>query len=607
MCRYCFEGEEAGELIAPCKCSGGQRYVHLSCLRRWQRGVLVSQPTHPDYYDDDVRHRNCNVCRSDFTCRPPTRLDLMASFIGEDLAALVQEGGLIGSHRNFSEQLRRQVESFPIYLREHVIDRHWVDGLFLITKIASDTRCVTKMRIDDQEGVAALVNGLSEDWCWQLRGRMYKLLFKGPLRHVASADTAARRSALNGLQAPCTVELAPADADSGEDGVMAVKLTQPIYISNGACAPHRAKLHQFEALLRKAFPSGTPFLPRVTHFVGGPCNKNRPQFALVISGAESYQIFSRLTRALVVAQELSRKATEATAAPCPAAAQAPADMPGHEREGKRRRLEEEAASDSRTAVTSGDTGLPSTLDEALADVDVSNTCAGAESSSNSRADEADSAEVSDQGVMEVPGTAAPLESARPSRPEDVRVHVFWGTAGWSRCQLMGEIASGSWGLCRSEVGDVTRTLPQEVYAAVYPRLIFAPQTEMSESYDRDEGEERRMQLLQLRNLRRHRAQVQRQRMILELQSDQPQSISELATIQAESEEDDGPDEDDEEEPQEGEEEEDSDEGDGLSSDESEADQEEDEDEGEERGGERGDAPASPPWLDRLRRSGDAAP
>jgi hypothetical protein len=43
MCRYCFEGSEEGELISPCKCQGGQKWVHLSCLRRWQRMVLVSQ------------------------------------------------------------------------------------------------------------------------------------------------------------------------------------------------------------------------------------------------------------------------------------------------------------------------------------------------------------------------------------------------------------------------------------------------------------------------------------------------------------------------------------------------------------------------------------
>jgi len=57
MCRYCLGGpdEEGGNLISPCKCAGGQKYVHLSCLRRWQRMVLVSQPTHPAYYERDER------------------------------------------------------------------------------------------------------------------------------------------------------------------------------------------------------------------------------------------------------------------------------------------------------------------------------------------------------------------------------------------------------------------------------------------------------------------------------------------------------------------------------------------------------------------------
>ena len=71
LCRYCFEGPEAGELLSPCECKGGQKWVHLSCLRRWQRMVLVSQPTHPAFYERDPRHHECNVCKSKFTCPPP--------------------------------------------------------------------------------------------------------------------------------------------------------------------------------------------------------------------------------------------------------------------------------------------------------------------------------------------------------------------------------------------------------------------------------------------------------------------------------------------------------------------------------------------------------
>ena len=33
ICRYCFSGVEDGELITPCDCRGGQKYVHLECLR----------------------------------------------------------------------------------------------------------------------------------------------------------------------------------------------------------------------------------------------------------------------------------------------------------------------------------------------------------------------------------------------------------------------------------------------------------------------------------------------------------------------------------------------------------------------------------------------
>ena len=114
LCRYCFEGEddEAGELLRDiCACAGGQRCVHLSCLRRWQRMVLVSQPTHPAFYQDDLRHHRCNVCASPFKIPPPTRHELMASFTGAEIAALISEGCVIGSHRDFDAQLSQQLRT----------------------------------------------------------------------------------------------------------------------------------------------------------------------------------------------------------------------------------------------------------------------------------------------------------------------------------------------------------------------------------------------------------------------------------------------------------------------------------------------------------------
>ena len=42
LCRYCFDGPEEGTMLSGiCACAGGQKHVHLDCLRRWQRMVLV--------------------------------------------------------------------------------------------------------------------------------------------------------------------------------------------------------------------------------------------------------------------------------------------------------------------------------------------------------------------------------------------------------------------------------------------------------------------------------------------------------------------------------------------------------------------------------------
>ena len=106
MCRYCFGGDEDGELIeSPCKCTGSQKFVHPACLQRWQRMVLVSQPTHPAFYKDELRFRKCTVCLADYSGTPPSRLDLMASFTGPEIAALIEKDFLIVARDLFSEKL----------------------------------------------------------------------------------------------------------------------------------------------------------------------------------------------------------------------------------------------------------------------------------------------------------------------------------------------------------------------------------------------------------------------------------------------------------------------------------------------------------------------
>jgi len=36
LCRICFDGEAEGEMIAPCRCAGGQRWIHRTCLNDWR-------------------------------------------------------------------------------------------------------------------------------------------------------------------------------------------------------------------------------------------------------------------------------------------------------------------------------------------------------------------------------------------------------------------------------------------------------------------------------------------------------------------------------------------------------------------------------------------
>ena len=128
LCRYCFSGEEDGPLISPCACKGGQKFVHVECLRKWQRAVIVTQPTHPALYRRDERQETCNVCKAKFDPPPPSRAVLMAGFTGEEVAGLLHAGCLIVCERRTSRHM-------ATLLRDRGVGslRHWVRGVYLIT------------------------------------------------------------------------------------------------------------------------------------------------------------------------------------------------------------------------------------------------------------------------------------------------------------------------------------------------------------------------------------------------------------------------------------------------------------------------------------------
>lgn len=66
-CRICFEEcttPELANLVAPCNCTGTQKWVHLHCLRKWQDKCQSRNIK-------DERAFRCSVCRSYYTHRPP--------------------------------------------------------------------------------------------------------------------------------------------------------------------------------------------------------------------------------------------------------------------------------------------------------------------------------------------------------------------------------------------------------------------------------------------------------------------------------------------------------------------------------------------------------
>ena len=159
-CRFCFEGANDAvpglELIAPCACRGGQRFIHADCLLRWQRMCVVQSPTHPAYWSEDTRSNVCNVCKTTFTTPPPSRLTLMSSFTGAEIAAMLSNDFLLVSHDAFSRTLREKLEQMPPGLRRICGYEHWVDGTYLITEVIESEE-------DEHEGGEGRERGVGDD------------------------------------------------------------------------------------------------------------------------------------------------------------------------------------------------------------------------------------------------------------------------------------------------------------------------------------------------------------------------------------------------------------------------------------------------------------
>ena len=135
VCRFCFTSE--GELVSPCMCKGTNEWVHLECLRTWQKSVVLTQPTHPKYQTDI--HRVCNVCLEPFTGVgiPPSRHEQMVAYTGAELAALIVPGNLLVTSRDSSREKLELMAKHP-EVKGRLMT--WTKACFLMLSTGADNK-----------------------------------------------------------------------------------------------------------------------------------------------------------------------------------------------------------------------------------------------------------------------------------------------------------------------------------------------------------------------------------------------------------------------------------------------------------------------------------
>lgn len=491
LCRFCFDGEEeGGPLISPCDCKGGQKWIHLSCLRRWQRMVLVSQPTHPDFWEDDIRHTKCNVCNAEFTCPPPTRQELMLGFTGPEIAALIGEGCIIGSHGSFNQMIENQIRGNPLLAHLSSV-QHWLRGVYLITNVKED-RGEVEWTLEDPGDINQLfrrldctnADGGNPPYLELADGTKYDLQVNEGV--FAGHDTTFGEMNERDLKMllcsslPCQLVFRPRDPttsrrDCTDDKVRAVNLTRPFTPSG-----------KLERRAQKIIQETKSQSVSVTYFKGGPCEDDRIVTCLVLGGRRrGYTVVQSFKMALLMAKRNAQNAREGRNN---IAVGQQVTIRGlckrKDLNGKTGFVQEYDASQQRFEVrllveTNQQHQREETRDEP-AEAAVDNV-------TNANLNQ-------QQVVVKVRPINLEAQASTGICGANGTVFAFVGDARWTRVQLLGEIAKTSWGLCHAQIEDLLHEA-STLYGSVHPRLIYAPQSEMSRQGSSEESDRNDMIVL----------------------------------------------------------------------------------------------------------------
>lgn len=147
-CRICFAGAGEGgvsgseanpelqKLVSPCRCEGSQKYVHLGCLRRWQRSVQLGGSNHPEDRAAEDRHLICNVCKSRFDLPPQDRASMMAELAGVQ-PHMVVPGVLLVTTRTQAQSSSPDAAGLNLALRAYVECKaaHFREAVYVLTEV----------------------------------------------------------------------------------------------------------------------------------------------------------------------------------------------------------------------------------------------------------------------------------------------------------------------------------------------------------------------------------------------------------------------------------------------------------------------------------------
>lgn len=140
QCRICFAGasEEDGDLISPCSCQGSQKYVHLECLRHWQRSVQLDGSNRPSASRREDRHRVCNVCRTPFSVPPEDRASMMCR-LAQTRSEDITPGLMLVTKQSAAETTPHNVQ-LPLLLRVYVEAKaaHFRESVYLLTEVGGE-------------------------------------------------------------------------------------------------------------------------------------------------------------------------------------------------------------------------------------------------------------------------------------------------------------------------------------------------------------------------------------------------------------------------------------------------------------------------------------